>query len=105
MLFRNALFQIEWVISFAGINMVGSMKTGVERVKFGTGYWNRVLALLIGAGMVGLCLTAWGFIVLWVWPTVVGAIVVTIAQRWRIARMAVLYDPLALGENTAAGAR
>jgi hypothetical protein len=51
-----------------------------------------VLRRLILLGIAGFVLLAWGLIRLEVWPTVFGAILVIVAQLWRIDRMGLLYD-------------
>ena len=45
-------------------------------------------------GIVGIVLVAWGLIALGVWPTIIGAALVIIAQLWRIDRLVWMYDEL-----------
>ncbi len=43
-------------------------------------------------GFVGLGLLAWGLVALSIWPTLMGAFLVTATQLWRIDRLGRLYD-------------
>jgi hypothetical protein len=46
-----------------------------------------VQRLLIGVGFAGFVLTAWGLVVLEIWPTVFGAALTVLGQPWRIDRV------------------
>jgi uncharacterized protein DUF6653 len=65
----------------------------LERDRVPEGYRN-VLRWLIVLGLFGLTLLAWGLWRLHVWPTICGAMLVVLAQLWRIDRMGLLYDEL-----------
>jgi hypothetical protein len=56
---------------------------------------HRVAFRLIAVpGVVGIGLLGWGLVVLDVWPTVVGVVLVVLAQLWRIDRLVWMYDDL-----------
>jgi hypothetical protein len=46
-------------------------------------------------GIVGIALLAWGLVALDVWPTVTGAVLVVLAQLWRIDRLVWMYEDMA----------
>jgi hypothetical protein len=50
------------------------------------------LRRLIFLGVGGFALLGWGLVKLIVWPTVVGATLIVVAQLWRIDRMGSLYE-------------
>lgn len=50
------------------------------------------LRWLVLPGLVGFVLLGWGLIRLLVWPTVIGATLIVVAQLWRIDRLGRLYD-------------
>jgi hypothetical protein len=52
------------------------------------------LRLISVPGVVGIGLLAWGLVVLQVWPTVVGVVLVVLAQLWRIDRLVWVYEDL-----------
>jgi hypothetical protein len=45
-------------------------------------------------GACGAALLIWGLIALLLWPTIVGATLVVLAQRWRIDRLVWMYEEL-----------
>jgi uncharacterized protein DUF6653 len=52
------------------------------------------LRLIAVPGIAGIGLTGWGLVALEVWPTVVGVVLVVLAQLWRIDRLVWMYDDL-----------
>ncbi|MEV0649430.1 DUF6653 family protein [Phytomonospora sp. NPDC050363] len=50
-----------------------------------------VLRLLIGLGVAGFAMIAWGLVALEIWPTVFGATLVVVGQLWRIDRLGLFY--------------
>jgi hypothetical protein len=47
-----------------------------------------------GPRVAGIGLTGWGLVALEVWPTVVGVVLVVLAQLWRIDRLVWMYEDL-----------
>lgn len=76
----------------------------MSRGVFGERFWTRrdrieipahhrtTPRLLIGAGLLGVPLLAWGLATLAVWPTVTGAAVIIVSKLWFVDRMAWLYQ-------------
>jgi hypothetical protein len=54
--------------------------------------YRAVLRWLIVPALAGFVLLAWGLARLAVWPTVVGASLIVLAQLWRIDRLGMLYE-------------
>lgn len=52
----------------------------------------QILGLLIGIGLVGFGCIGWGLLELEIWPTILGTVLVVMAQLWRIDRMGMLFD-------------
>ena len=50
--------------------------------------------LIAVPGVVGIALVAWGLVALDPWPTALGAVLVVLAQLWRIDRLVWMYDDL-----------
>ena len=50
--------------------------------------------LIAVPGLAGIALVVWGLVALDPWPTVVGAVLVVLAQLWRIDRLVWMYDDL-----------
>lgn len=48
----------------------------------------------------GAALLIWGLVVLEVWPTVFGAVLITYGQLWRIDRLGVFYDQVTQPDST-----
>jgi hypothetical protein len=63
----------------------------LDRTKVPQGH-RTILRRLIGMGLIGLALLAWGLWKLLIWPTIFGATLVFVAQLWRIDRMGLLYE-------------
>lgn len=45
-------------------------------------------------GLAGIALLGWGLVALAVWPTVMGATVIVLAQLWRIDRLVWMYEEI-----------
>jgi hypothetical protein len=54
----------------------------------------RAFRLVALPGIAGMVLMIWGLVALDVWPTVTGAVLVVLAQLWRIDRLVWMYDAL-----------
>ncbi len=70
--------------------------TEPERVPRGH---RRALRLIAIPGVTGIALVGWGLVALAVWPTVVGAVLVVLAQLWRIDRLAWMHEALHAGNH------
>ena len=51
-----------------------------------------ILRWLIVPGLAGFVLLSWGLVQLQLWPTVLGATLIVLAQLWRIDRLGRLYE-------------
>jgi hypothetical protein len=55
----------------------------------------KVLRLLMPVGAVGAAVLVYGLVRLEIWPTVLGATLIVLAQLWRIDRLVVFYESTA----------
>ena len=106
-----ALVPIAFVLAWLAINPflfppVDPSRGWTSKGIFGEQLWlterervpaslRRLLRSLIGVGLVGMVVLAWGLWRLHAWPTLYGATLIVLAQLWRIDRMGLLYDELA----------
>ncbi|MDT7787568.1 MAG: hypothetical protein QOF58_5987 [Pseudonocardiales bacterium] len=100
-----ALVVVWLIVNPRAFPPVSEPRSWTERGIYGERLWleNRssvppdhrsVLRLLVALGSVGFALILWGMVALAVWPTVSGAVLVVVAQLWRIDRFGWLYERL-----------
>ncbi len=53
-----------------------------------------ILRWLMSIGVVGLIMIAWGLFAFHVWVTIIGTVLVVMAQLWRIDRLGILYESI-----------